>query len=579
MTLSQRLITGLLMVVGVLVAAIVIIAGSRLNARLSRDAGDELEREARLVGVMWTQHPANPDSLADAAGAALRRRVTLIDASGVVIGDSEFDGAALAGLENHGARPEIVAARDSTMGRARRSSRSAGDEELYVGMRHPRGFVRVSIGTSRVREIVGGAWRDVLTASLIALLGAIGLATLFSRRLTRPIVELRDVTRAIAAGDLTRKPSLTAPGEVGDLAISVGRMTDELRQRIQAMTDEDGRLVAIIESLDEAIVAVDTRGEVVRMNEAARRMFGTRAPLPFPSTDLTLPAALRGALARGMKGESTAGVETRVGERVVALTVSPLPTGGAVMAVLDLTERRRLETIRRDFVANVSHELKTPLTVISGFAETLRDPSLEEADRQRFVGLLASNTSRMKRIVDDLLDLSRYESSTWAPNPSEVDLEVILAELFTQFDPVASAKGLSLVAEVEPAARTVRFDPTALRQVLSNLIENAIRYTTTGGVTVSATRADASIVVSVTDTGIGIAPEHLGRIFERFYRADPARSRADGGTGLGLAIVRHLVEAHDGRVNAESAPGAGTAVHIVLPSIRHESVTRTTASP
>jgi two-component system phosphate regulon sensor histidine kinase PhoR len=172
MTLSQRLLAGLLAVVGVLVAAVVIIAGSRLSGRLSRDTGDELEREARLVAVMWTQHPLNPDSLANAAGAALQRRVTLIDSSGVVVGDSEFDGEALGRLENHGTRPEIVAARDSGRGRVSRASRSAGDEEMYVGIRHPRGFVRVSIGTSRVREIVGGAWRDVLLASLIALIGA-----------------------------------------------------------------------------------------------------------------------------------------------------------------------------------------------------------------------------------------------------------------------------------------------------------------------------------------------------------------------------------------------------------------------
>jgi len=576
MTLSQRLLAGLLVVVGVLVAAVVIIAGSRLNARLSRDAGDELERQARLVGVMWTARIANPDSLADAAGAALERRVTLIDSTGVVVGDSEFDGMALSQLENHSTRPEIIAARDSGRGRANRASRSAGDEEMYVGVRHPRGFVRVSIGTNRVRDIVGGARQDVLLAALIALIGSVALATVFSRRVSRPIVELRDVTRAIAAGDLTKRPSLTAAGEVGDLAASVGRMTDELRRRLQEMADEDGRLVAIIESLDEAIVAVDYRGEVVRMNGAARQLFATQGNLPFPSAELAMGPALRNALTAATRGIVSDGVETTVGERVVALTARPLPAGGAVLAVLDLTERRRLETVRRDFVANVSHELKTPLTVISGFAETLRDPQLADSDRERFLSLLTTNTTRMKRIVDDLLDLSRYESSAWTPKPSDVDLDALVRDLFTQFRPAARA--VDLVSDIDPSARTVRFDPTALRQVLSNLIENAVRYTNAGSVTVSALQNEDGLAIAVKDTGIGVARDHLGRIFERFYRADPARSRSEGGTGLGLAIVRHLVEAHGGRVSAESSPGTGTTVRIRLPAIRHTSVTQATAS-
>jgi two-component system phosphate regulon sensor histidine kinase PhoR len=565
MTLSQRLLAGLLAVIGALVAAVVIIAGSRLNSRLYREQGDELHREARLAGVMWSTHPQNPDSVADAAGDAIQRRVTLIDSTGVVVGDSEFDGERLRALENHGTRPEIIAARDSGVGRATRASASAGDEEMYGAVKHPRGFVRVSIGTARMRDIVAGAWRDVAVASLFALLGAMVLATLFSHSISRPIVELRDVTRAIAAGDLSKRPSLNASGEVGDLATSVARMTDELRRRLQEMSDEDGRLVAIIESLDEAIVAVDHRGEVVRMNAAARRLFATTAALPFPSTDLALGQSLRIALVGATRGIPSSGVETTIGDRIVSLTARPLPAGGAVLAVLDLTERRRLETVRRDFVANVSHELKTPLTVIGGFAETLRDPHLVEGDRQRFIDLLMANTSRMQRIVDDLLDLSRYESSAWTPKPAEVDLQAMVAELFSIGQSPAAAKQLALISDIQPGARIVRFDPTALRQVLSNLVENAIRYTTAGSVTVSAKRNDdGAVVIAVKDTGIGIATEHLNRIFERFYRADPGRSRADGGTGLGLAIVRHLVEAHGGRVSAESTPGAGTTVFVRL---------------
>jgi signal transduction histidine kinase len=564
--LTQRLLTGSLALVAVLVAAIVIIAGRRLNDRLAADTDDELRREAELIGIAWSRHPSNPDSLADAAGRALERRVTLIDSTGVVVGDAEFSGDALRRLENHSKRPEVVQARASGVGHSVRTSASAGDEEMYVAVRHPFGFVRVSIVTSRFHEIVGGAQRDVMIASIIALLGAIGLATLFSMSISRPIVELRDVTRAIAAGDLTRKPSLSAPGEVGDLAASVSRMTEELGLRLQAMEAEDARLLAIIEALDEGIVAVDGRGDVVRMNEAARRLFGSRAALPFPSAELQLDAPFREAMVAASRGERSEGVETTIADRIVSLTSRPLPGGGVVLAVMDLTERRRLETVRRDFVANVSHELKTPLTVIAGFAETLRDPQLADADRVRFIDLVATNTTRMQRIVDDLLDLSRYESSTWTPHPVEIDLAATIEDLFSMARSSAAKKSIALTSQIDPAVRTVRVDPTALRQVLSNLIENAVRYTTAGAVTVKASAAtDRGFTIAVSDTGIGIPADHLSRVFERFYRADPGRSRAEGGTGLGLAIVRHLVEAHGGRVTADSTPGAGTTIFMSFP--------------
>ncbi|HEY6220293.1 MAG TPA: HAMP domain-containing protein, partial [Gemmatimonadaceae bacterium] len=223
MTLTQRLAAGSFAVVAVLAAAIMILAGRRLNDRLVADTQDELRRDAQTIGVMWSQRRVNADSLADAAGHAIERRVTLIDSGGVVIGDSQFSGDALRQLENHSTRPEILQAKASCLGESIRPSKSAGDEEMYVAICHPFGFVRVSIGTARFHEIVGGAQRDVMVASVIALIGAIILATLFSRRVSQPIVELRDVTRAIAAGDLTRRPSRTAPGEVGDLAASVSR--------------------------------------------------------------------------------------------------------------------------------------------------------------------------------------------------------------------------------------------------------------------------------------------------------------------------------------------------------------------
>ncbi|HEX3865293.1 MAG TPA: ATP-binding protein [Gemmatimonadaceae bacterium] len=565
MKLTQRLLAGSLILVTVLVTGIVAIAGSRLRTRLEIDNFNELEREAELVATEW-HRGIDYDSLADAAGAALGRRVTLIDSTGVVVGDSEFSGEALRQLQNHSTRPEVIDARASGMGRSMRPSASAGDDEIYLAVKHPLGFVRVSVSTRQFREIVSGARSDVFAAGMIALAGALVIAFVFSRTVSRPIIELRDVARAIAAGELDRRPTLAAPGEVGDLALALHRMTEQLASRLSALESEDALLGAVIESLDEGIVAVSRRGDVVRLNRSARRQLALTATVPF-STDLlpndrTVRESLRGA----MNGAVAEPSELALGDKTLLITARPLPDGGAVLALMDLTTRRRLETIRRDFVANVSHELKTPLTVISGFAETLRDPDLTNGDRTRFLETIETNARRMQRIVDDLLDLSRYESGSWVPNVVSNDLAGIVGDVFTGVQRAADAKRLSLQFDAPADAPRVDADPTALRQVLVNLVENAVRHTAHGGIVVRAeTPASGGTTISVRDSGTGIPVEHLGRIFERFYRVDSGRARDEGGTGLGLAIVRHLVEAHGGSVRAGSVVGQGTTITLWLP--------------
>jgi two-component system phosphate regulon sensor histidine kinase PhoR len=566
-TLAKRLLAGSLTIVLVLVAGVVAIAGSRLRTRLADETRRELQREAQLVGAQWAAG-RNADSLADAAGAALGRRVTLIDSAGVVIGDSQFDGEELHHLQNHSTRPEVVEARRRGVGSSMRPSVSEGDHEMYVAVRHPLGTVRVSVGSTKFDEIVRGARRDVLVAGLIALVGALLAGFAFSRSVSRPITELRDVAQAIAGGDLARRPPLTAPGEVGDLAQALHRMTEQLATRLAALESEDALLNAVIESLDEGIVAVNTRGDVVRLNARARRLLDLDGAAPPFSTDrLPRERTIRESLRAAVRGVATEPTEVVVDDRTMLLTVRPLPDGGAVLAVMDLTARRRLETIRRDFVANVSHELKTPLTIIGGFAETLRDSALPAADRERFLDTIESNTRRMQRIVDDLLDLSRYESESWRPDVESNVLADVVSDVFATVRRAADAKGVALELDAAADAPRIDADPTALRQVLANLVENAIRYTARGQITVHAEPLPAGGTrIRVRDTGTGISAEHLPRIFERFYRVDAGRSRGAGGTGLGLAIVRHLVEAHGGEVDAESIVGQGTTISVTFPS-------------
>ena len=564
MTLPQRLLLGSLVLVSLLVAAIVALSGGRLERRLVEETTNELTREARLIALLW-KPGTDADALADSAGAALQRRVTLIDPSGVVRGDSHFNGEELEHLENHSTRPEIIAARDSGAGMGRRRSASAGDDELYVAVRHQLGFVRVSISTVTLRGIVSGARRDVLAAGLIALVGALVLALLFSRSVTRPVVELRDVARAIADGDLDRRPSLSAPGEIGDLAVALHRMSEQLATRLHALEADDAFMSTLLESINEGVVAVSDRGRVIRMNESARRLLAVDSPTPFSADALPQAREIRAALREAMSGAPTEPREMVFSGRTIAVTASPLPDGGAVLALLDLTTRRRLETIRRDFVANASHELKTPLTVISGFAETLLDPDLPATQRSQFVGTIQSNVVRMQRIIDDLLDLARYESGGWVPNPVDVEVRTAAADALALVQADAERRKLDLRIEIAADANHVFADATALRQILQNLVENAVRYTQGGSVTIFARREEGGIVVGVRDSGVGIPAEHLPRIFERFYRVDAGRSREVGGTGLGLAIVKHLVEAHGGSVRASSTVGLGTEVAVLFP--------------
>lgn len=566
MRLAQRLLVGSLLVVGVILVLVVALSERGLRAGLLSTTTERMVADARLLATLW-RPGIDADSLADASATALGFRVTLIDSMGRVVGDSEFGDAALARLENHLTRPEIVAARTRGTGTDVRVSPSVGEEALYFAVQAPLGFARVAISTAAAEQTIARARGAVLAAGGIGALAAMLLALVFARAVSRPVVELSEVAQEIAAGDLSRRPSLAAPGEIGDLAVALHRMTEQLSSRLAALEAEDLLLGAVVDALNEAVVAVDARRQVVRVNVAARRLLGIRDSVPFSADNLPRDAELRDALSAALAGESVDALEIAVEGRTVALTARPLSRGGAVLAALDLTDVRRLETIRRDFVANVSHELKTPLTVIGGFAETLAEPDVPAMQRETFARTILANVRRMQRIVDDLLDLSRIESGGWVPAPVRVDVASAAADALSSLRATAAGKHVALSVAVGPGAASLDADPTAVRQILTNLVENAVRYTPRDGrVTVFSERDGSGVWIGVRDTGIGIAPEHVPRIFERFYRVDPARSREEGGTGLGLSIVRHLAEAHGGRVRAESAVGRGTMIAALFPS-------------
>jgi signal transduction histidine kinase len=341
-------------------------------------------------------------------------------------------------------------------------------------------------------------------------------------------------------------------------------LAEQLTARLAALDAEEGLMNNLAESLNEGVLAIDARQQVVRINERARRLLGV-GEAPFPLVNLPRDRVLREAVTAALGGTTNESLKTEVHGRELAVTTRPLPGGGAVLALLDLTPMRRLETVRRDFVANVSHELRTPLTVIGGFAETLASDDIAVDEQRRFARMILTNTRRLQHMVDDLLDLSRIESGGWHPHPQETTLTTVVDEVLADESAAVAGRSVVLTNAIAADAATVWADPFALRQVLTNLVENAVRHTSSGEVAVLSRRTDGGVAIGVRDTGTGIAPDHLERIFERFYRADAGRSREQGGTGLGLAIVRHLVEAHKGTVRAESTPGQGTTITTTFP--------------
>ncbi|MEP6551209.1 MAG: ATP-binding protein, partial [Gemmatimonadales bacterium] len=424
--------------------------------------------------------------------------------------------------------------------------------------------------TRTIEELFERASRGVLAAGLISFLLAAILAALFSRSVSKPIIDLRDVARSLAAGERKRYPALAAPGEVGDLADAIHRLAEQLEARLSALAAEQSILTALVETLNEGVIAISPAHEVVRINETGRRLLAIDSALPFGIDFLPRESTLRSAILMALKGTPTEPEEVVIADKTLSLTARPLVNGGAVVAMFDLTPIRKLEAVRRDFVANVSHELRTPLTIVGGFAETLQDSDVPPDKRTEFARAIFANTQRMQRIVDELLDLSRIESGHWKPRPQPVRIAELAAEVLGRIAAAAKAKAITLDIRVEPGggAEVIQADQTALEQILFNLTENAIRHTSQGGrITIQTTREANGIALSVSDTGSGIPSEHLPRIFERFYRADSGRSREAGGTGLGLAIVRHLVEAHGGTVSAESVVGAGTTIRILFPEL------------
>jgi two-component system, OmpR family, phosphate regulon sensor histidine kinase PhoR len=436
------------------------------------------------------------------------------------------------------------------------------------------GAVGLLLGTIVAVAVVADIpFGDVLAPTVIALVAGTGLAALAARTIGARLHELAQAARAIAAGTPPRYPH-RGIAEVDAVSASLRDMHEQLGARFDVLRRRHSESGTLVNAMVEGVISCDARGRIVTANPAARRLLGYQEGPDLPALPVLFhEKAAREVVNASLRGETVEDREIDLDGRICLLSGRGLPEGGAVLVLHDMTQVRRLEVIRRDFVANVSHELKTPLTSISGYAETLLADTPDADTTRRFLETILTNARRMQRLVDDQLDLSKIESGRWRPAPQEVKTEAALRESWEAVTRPSPADH-EFSTEIGRGAESVYADPDALRQVLGNLFDNSRRYTSPGGHVRAAARVEnGGVTVSVSDTGAGIPGEHLPRIFERFYRADVSRSRAGGGTGLGLAIVKHTVEAHGGRVWAESALGQGTTIHCWFPSPK-ETVTR-----
>jgi two-component system phosphate regulon sensor histidine kinase PhoR len=518
-------------------------------------------------------------------GRVCNTRLTVLRADGTVLAESHRDPA---GMENHLHRPEIAEAIERGSGRAERESETLGERYSYLALAvpskdHPLGFVRCAVRMDDVEARLRGVRNVVLSVGAVTALLAVLFALYFTRRFTAPLTEMTESAESIARGDYERSARFEGGDEIGRLSQAFDTMTSQLQERLATITGDRNKVLAILASMVEGVIAVDRDERVVHMNQVAgsvldvspERCVGKRiweVTRVIPVCEI-LDLVARTAQEASAECQIAADPSTKSPARTVELRASPLRDGsgalaGAVVVLHDVTALRKLENVRRDFVANVSHELKTPLTAIRGLVETLLDDrTMPEETQRRFLEKVRDQAARLSALVVDLLTLARIESNEQALlERRSLDVRGIVRECATRFAAPATGKGLSLETELPETPVIVRADEESLRQIVDNLLDNAVKYTPSGGrVAVRLLDLEREAVLEVADTGIGIEGRDQERVFERFYRVDKARSRELGGTGLGLSIVKHLSLALGGRVSLDSAPGRGSTFRVHLP--------------
>ena len=559
-----------------LLAFAIVIAGATLTLDLSvrkawKDSlTQEIERNLQQKTLMFAErvNSSGNESLQDLVtreGQAAGARATVIDATGKVLADSE---ATASTMENHAQRPEFVAALQGHLGTSRRSSVTLTIPFLYVAAPTQGGAVRLAYPLSDVEASIALIERQLLRGSALAFPVALIMAGIAAQSISGRLKRIVEFAETIAQGDLTARISESSRDDIGQVARALDKTARNFQKNFEALKTSQRQLETLLNSMQDAVIAVDHEERVLWANQALDRIAPHRVRVQSLVVEtIRDPDFLRVVRnATEARTVATSRATSVAPFRIFEVTAAPMPGGGAVAVLRDLTETERVEKTRRDFIANVSHELRTPLTSIQGYTETLLDSaSAEDSHSRDFLEIIRKNATRMSRLTEDLLTLARVESGEQRFAMQSVLPEELLREAVLSFRTMAKSQGVEFELH-EFAPLPVTADVEAIHQVFSNLIDNALKYAGSTGRLVLGSRELANgVEFYVQDFGPGIPSEHLPRLFERFYRVDKARSRDSGGTGLGLAIAKHIVLAHGGTIRAESELNHGSTFIFILP--------------
>lgn len=549
----------------------------QMNASIERNLLSETRLAAELLS--HRESPATPQELdeeADRLGSYVAGRVTFMAPDGTVIGDSAEDGAALAAMENHGQRPEVLEALKTGMGMVRRSSATVGVDMLYcaVSVNHPAiAVVRLALPLTEVDDQLRTVRRVATIGLAVALAVSIVLAFVFSAPLAGRVREIAERAMRYGSGEVHQPPYDYGDDELGTVGRVLDQSVQELGTRLGELARDQARMEAILSGMVEGVLVVDDQGRLQLVNRAARRMLVLEGPVErrhyleavrHPGITAQVGAALQGREPDGLELSLAADTRTFIARSAPVRSTSG---NGAVLVLHDITDLRRADQVRRDFVANVSHELRTPLTAIRGYVEALLDDPPDPADRRKFLEIIARHSGRMERLVKDLLRLARLDAGQERLASEECDAATLFNGVLTELAGSIEGKHQRTVMRVDPDATSVFADSGKMHDALRNLVQNASTYAPDGStISLEACTDGAAVVLRVTDEGPGLPESDLSRVFERFYRVDRSRARDPGGTGLGLAIVKHLVELHGGTAAAANRPGGGAIFSIRLPN-------------
>ena len=586
-SLQTKILVGYVAFTLVVAGAVYVYLNTSLRDDVSGHTRQQLLHDARLIqsylenAPLPSLAPETIDPIADRLGEQCGARVTVVTDDGVVAGDSSIPLSAVPLMENHGDRPEILEAVASGTGNSIRYSNTLETDMAYVAVpfrtEQARGVVRVALPLQQFRWIESHIWKIVLAALGIGLVLSFVLSWGTERLVSRPIERMTEVARRQAAGDFAVTASAPTHVELSSLAAALNEMAAQSKERLSRIREENAQLEAVLSGMTEGVMVTSAEGRILMVNPAFKRMMDVDAwclnkrPIEVVRNH-DLQSVVDAAIdsAPSLREDAVFDLTLEWSQRIFQVHLTPIRIGerlhGVVAVFHDVTELRRLEQVRKDFVANVSHELRTPLTSIKGYVETLLDGAMDDsAAQRRFMTSIRHHADRLQALVEDLLQLSRIESGRYEVEFTSCRLDRIserVAEIFAK-----QVEGRQLVLSLRfETDRPARGDPELMERALSNLVDNAVKYTEKGGsIAIGTVERDDEIILSVADTGPGIPSEALPRIFERFFRVDRARSRELGGTGLGLAIVRHTMELLNGKAWVESRLGEGATFYLSLP--------------